>query len=77
MCYLWNLYWIFVGKWIFFDFEIGLGVVNRFDVNEVERCYVNWGFGFVIFEFWLKEWFVLKDIFLFILYEYDLIDIYN
>lgn len=52
-------------------------MVNRFDVNEVERCHVNWGPGSVTLELWSKERPVSKDTPLSISHEYDLIDTHN
>jgi alpha-glucosidase len=65
------------GEWRLMDYETGLGVVNRFNVNEVAVCHVKWGPGSVALELWSEERPVSKDTPLSITHEYDLIDIHS
>lgn len=43
------------GEWMLVDRCLGLGLVNRFNVNEVYKCYVHWGTGTVNLELWSEE----------------------
>jgi hypothetical protein len=65
------------GEWKLLDSETGLGVVNRFDVNQVALCNVKWGPGSVSLELWSEERPVSKDTPLGISHEYELIDIHE
>jgi alpha-glucosidase len=65
------------GEWKLLDSQTGLGVVNRFDVNQVALCNVKWGPGSVTLELWSEERPVSKDTPLTISHEYELIDIHE
>ena len=65
------------GEWKLLDSETGLGVVNRFDINQVALCNVKWGPGSVTLELWSEERPVSKDTPLTISHEYELIDIHE
>lgn len=65
------------GEWKLLDSQTGLGVVNRFDVNQVALCNVKWGPGSVALELWSEERPVSKDTPLTISHEYELIDIHE
>lgn len=43
------------GEWILVDRCSGLGLVNRFNVNEVYKCLIHWGTGTVNMELWSEE----------------------
>jgi alpha-glucosidase len=62
------------GEWSLLDHQTGLGVTNKFDVNEVAQCQVKWGPGSVTLELWSEERPVSKDTPLSITHEYHLID---
>ncbi|KAG0578554.1 hypothetical protein KC19_4G032600 [Ceratodon purpureus] len=62
------------GEWKILDQQTGLGVINRFDVNQVALCNVKWGPGSVALELWSEERPVSKDTPLTISHEYELID---
>ncbi|CAK7346191.1 unnamed protein product [Dovyalis caffra] len=40
------------GEWMLVDKRRGLALVNRFNINEVYKCYIHWGTGTVILELW-------------------------
>lgn len=54
-----------------FDKCAGLGLVNRFDVRQVDRCLIHWGSGTVNLELWSEERPVSKDTPLAICHEYE------
>lgn len=33
----------------------GLALVNRFNINEVYKCYIHWGTGTVNLELWSED----------------------
>ncbi|EPS66368.1 hypothetical protein M569_08405 [Genlisea aurea] len=49
------------GEWVLVDGCVGLGLVNRFEVKEVEKCVVHWGTGTVNLELWSEARPVSKD----------------
>ncbi|KAG2680510.1 hypothetical protein I3760_11G101900 [Carya illinoinensis] len=63
------------GEWVLIDKCIGLGLVNRFNVNEVFKCLVHWGTGTVNLELWSEDRPVSKQSPLSISHEYEVIEI--
>ncbi|XP_057997223.1 uncharacterized protein LOC110646260 isoform X2 [Hevea brasiliensis] len=43
------------GEWMLVDKYLGIGLVNRFNVNEVYKCFVHWGTGTVNLELWSED----------------------
>nr|XP_043606304.1 alpha-glucosidase 2-like [Erigeron canadensis] len=43
------------GEWMLVDNCLGLGLVNNFNINQVYKCLVHWGFGTVNLELWSEE----------------------
>lgn len=62
------------GEWMLQDMETGLGVINRFNLDEVETCVIEWGSSLVTLELWTQERGVSKETPLVIAHEYELID---
>ncbi|KAJ7943956.1 Alpha-glucosidase [Quillaja saponaria] len=63
------------GEWMLIDKCLGLGLVNRFKVNEVYKCLVHWGAGTVNLELWSEDRPVSKQSPLRISHEYEVIKI--
>lgn len=63
------------GKWTLVDGRVGLGLVNRFNAEEVYKCYIHWGPGRVNLELWSEERPVSKQSPLRICHEYEVINI--
>ncbi|KAI3859641.1 hypothetical protein MKX03_031155 [Papaver bracteatum] len=61
------------GEWILFDKHLGLGLVNRFNLDEVAKCTVHWGTGTVNLELWSEERPVSKVSPLKISHQYEVI----
>ncbi|KAK9276109.1 hypothetical protein L1049_005640 [Liquidambar formosana] len=59
------------GEWMLVDKCLGLGLVNRFNVNEVYKCLIHWGTGTVNLELWSEERPVSKQSPLMISHEYE------
>ncbi|KAF9597924.1 hypothetical protein IFM89_022626 [Coptis chinensis] len=49
------------GEWMLVDKCSGLGLVNRFNVNEVYKCLIHWGTGTVNLELWSEQRPVSKE----------------
>ncbi|XP_068634479.1 uncharacterized protein [Aristolochia californica] len=43
------------GEWLLVDKCSGLSLVNRFDVNQVNKCLIHWGSGTLNMELWSDE----------------------
>ncbi|GLU05271.1 hypothetical protein SLE2022_223800 [Rubroshorea leprosula] len=43
------------GEWMLVDKCLGLGLVNRFNVGEVYKCFIDWGAGTVSLGMWSEE----------------------
>lgn len=63
------------GEWMLADKSLGLGLVNRFNVNEVYKCLVHWGTGTVNLELWSEERPVSKQSPLRVSHEYEVREI--
>ncbi|XP_057965893.1 uncharacterized protein LOC131156321 isoform X2 [Malania oleifera] len=63
------------GEWILVDKCLGLGLVNRFNINEVYKCYIHWGTGTVNLELWSEQRPVSKQSPLRISHEYEVKEI--
>ncbi|GKV10555.1 hypothetical protein SLEP1_g21900 [Rubroshorea leprosula] len=63
------------GEWMLVDKCLGLGLVNRFDVSEVFKCFIDWGAGMVSLEMWSEERPVSKESPLKISHEYEVREI--
>ncbi|XP_044481908.1 alpha-glucosidase 2 isoform X2 [Mangifera indica] len=63
------------GKWTLVDGRVGLGLVNRFNAEEVYKCYIHWGPARVNLELWSEERPVSKQSPLRICHEYEVINI--
>lgn len=50
---------------------VGVGLVNRFNVKEVFKCYIHWGTGTVNLELWSEERPVSRQSPLGISHEYE------
>lgn len=61
----------FSGEWMLVDRCLGLGLVNRFNIDQVHKCMVHWGTGTVNLELWSEERPVSKDSPLKISHEYE------
>ncbi|XP_024376323.1 uncharacterized protein [Physcomitrium patens] len=61
------------GEWMLVDNQTGLAVVNKFDVNQVELCMVNWLPGSVTMELWSEERPVSKDTPIVVSHRYEFI----
>ncbi|KAL6952578.1 alpha-glucosidase [Sarracenia purpurea var. burkii] len=59
------------GEWMLVDRCLGLGLVNRFNVNEVYKCLIHWGTGTVNLELWSEDRPVSKQSPLRISHEYE------
>ena len=53
------------------DICAGLSLINRFNINEVDKCLIRWGTGTVNMELWSEERPVSKDTPLRISHEYE------
>lgn len=51
----------------------GLALVNRFDLDQVLKCFIYWGTGTCNLELWSEERPVSKDSPLGIFHEYEII----
>ncbi|GAY56621.1 hypothetical protein CUMW_173290 [Citrus unshiu] len=63
------------GEWMLVDKCQGLALVNRFNVEEVFKCFIHWGTGTVNLELWSEERPVSKQSPLAISHEYEVIKI--
>lgn len=63
------------GEWMLVDKCAGLNLVNRFDLNQVNKCMVHWGTGTVNMELWSEERPVSKETPLPISHEYEVREI--
>ncbi|XP_065877970.1 uncharacterized protein [Euphorbia lathyris] len=43
------------GEWMVVDKCVGVGLVNRFEIKEVYKCYIHWGTGTVNLELWSED----------------------
>lgn len=43
------------GEWMLVDKCLGLGLVNRFNIDEVYKCFIYWDFGTVNLELWSED----------------------
>lgn len=59
------------GEWMLVDKCLGVGLVNRFDVNQVYKCLVHWGTGTVNLELWSEDRPVSKETPLVISHQYE------
>ncbi|XP_057992258.1 uncharacterized protein LOC110664588 isoform X2 [Hevea brasiliensis] len=59
------------GEWMLVDKCLGVGLVNRFNVKEVYKCYIHWGTGTVNLELWSEERPVSRQSPLKISHEYE------
>ncbi|CAK9179423.1 unnamed protein product [Ilex paraguariensis] len=59
------------GEWILVNKCLGLGLVNRFDINQVHKCLIHWGTGTVNLELWSEQRPVSKQSPLKISHEYE------
>ncbi|XP_043806992.1 alpha-glucosidase 2 isoform X2 [Manihot esculenta] len=59
------------GEWMLVDKCVGVGLVNRFNVKEVFKCYIHWGTGTVNLELWSEERPVSRQSPLRISHEYE------
>ncbi|OVA18456.1 Glycoside hydrolase [Macleaya cordata] len=59
------------GEWILFDRCLGLGLVNRFNVDEVHKCLIHWETATVNMELWSEERPVSKESPLRISHQYE------
>lgn len=53
----------------------GLSLINRFNINQVNKCLVHWGCGTVNLELWSEERPVSKDTPLKISHTYQVMEI--
>ncbi|XP_062146082.1 uncharacterized protein LOC133854067 [Alnus glutinosa] len=63
------------GEWLLIDKCLSLGLVNRFNVNEVFKCLIHWGTGTVNLELWSENRPVSKQSPLQISHVYEVIEI--
>lgn len=56
---------------MFVDRYLGLGLVNRFNIDQVYKCMVHWGTRTVNLELWSEERPVSKESPLKISHEYE------
>ncbi|XP_021895549.1 uncharacterized protein LOC110812931 isoform X2 [Carica papaya] len=63
------------GEWMLIDKRLGLGLVNRFNVGEVFKCFIHWGTGTVNLELWSEERPVSSQSALRISHEYEVREI--
>ncbi|KAB1212142.1 Alpha-glucosidase 2 [Morella rubra] len=63
------------GEWMLIDKCLGLGLVNRFNVNEAFKCLIHWGTGTVNLELWSENRPVSEQSPLRICHEYEVIGI--
>ncbi|KAK1303181.1 hypothetical protein QJS10_CPB11g00075 [Acorus calamus] len=61
------------GEWMLVDKCLGLSLVNRFHLDEVNKCMVYWGTGQVNMELWSEERPVSKDTPLKISHNYQVV----
>ncbi|KAF3683178.1 putative ubiquinol oxidase 1, mitochondrial-like [Capsicum annuum] len=59
------------GEWMLVDRYLGLGLVNRFNIDQVHKCMVHWGDRAVNLELWSEERPVSKESPLKISHEYE------
>ncbi|XP_042490722.1 alpha-glucosidase 2 isoform X2 [Macadamia integrifolia] len=63
------------GEWMLEDRSLHLGLVNRFNINEVFKCLIHWGTGTVNMELWSEQRPVSKASPLRISHEYEVREI--
>lgn len=63
------------GEWMLVDKCLGLGLVNRFNVGEVYKCFIDWGAGTVGLGMWSEERPVSKQSPLKISHKYEVREI--
>ncbi|CAL1386677.1 unnamed protein product [Linum trigynum] len=59
------------GEWMLVDKCLGVGLVNRFKVEEVYKCYIHWGTGTVNLELWSEDRPVSKQSPLTVSHQYE------
>ncbi|GFZ16312.1 heteroglycan glucosidase 1 [Actinidia rufa] len=59
------------GEWMLVDRCLGLGLVNRFNLSEVYKCFIHWGHGTLNLELWSENRPVSKQSPLRISHEYE------
>lgn len=59
------------GEWTVVDTETGLAMTNRFDLNQVELCVVNWCPASVTIELWSEERPVSKETCIVISHDFE------
>lgn len=59
------------GEWKLVDKCLGLELINRFNIEQVYKCYIHWGTGTVNLELWSEERPVSIDTPLEICHEYE------
>ncbi|KAM7493797.1 hypothetical protein LguiB_028406 [Lonicera macranthoides] len=59
------------GEWMLVDKCVGLGLVNRFEVDQVYKCMIHWGTGTVNLELWSEDRPVSKQSPLKISHQYE------
>ncbi|CAI9274853.1 unnamed protein product [Lactuca saligna] len=60
------------GEWMLVDKCLGLGLVNRFNVDQVYKCLLHWDFGTVNLELWSEDRPVSKQSPLCISHSYEI-----
>ncbi|XVE71959.1 hypothetical protein DITRI_Ditri10aG0192700 [Diplodiscus trichospermus] len=63
------------GEWMLIDKCSGLGLINRFNVDDVYKCIIHWGTGTVNLELWSEDRPVSKQSPLKIVHEYEVREI--
>lgn len=61
----------FPGEWMLVDKDLGLCLVNRFDISQVYKCLIHWGTGTVNLELWSEDRPVSKESPLQVSHEYE------
>ncbi|KAF2308919.1 hypothetical protein GH714_024092 [Hevea brasiliensis] len=59
------------GEWMLVDKCLGIALVNRFNINEVYKCFVHWGTGTVNLELWSEDRPVSRQSPLIIYHQYE------
>lgn len=62
-----------LGEWMLVDKCLGVALVNRFNVEEVYKCYIHWGTGTLNLELWSEDRPVSKQSPLTVSHEYEVI----
>lgn len=61
------------GEWKLVDKCLGLALVNKFNIKEVQKCLIHWGTGTVNLELWSEQRPVSKESPLKISHSYEVI----